>query len=124
VTIRRASGCVHVEILLQCPAQSRQSGDVRVFDSAAILLEELYAIARPAAIRANALKGRFTFKAEMDEEMRRIMFTHREGVKDCWCIAAIRLTRLAVCRWWIKCMSSFHSTIALASRNVEKPCGI
>jgi GST-like protein len=32
--------------------------------------------ARPAAIRANALKDRFTFKAEMDEEARRIMFRH------------------------------------------------
>jgi GSH-dependent disulfide-bond oxidoreductase len=32
--------------------------------------------ARPAAIRANALKDRFTFKAEMDEEARRIMFPH------------------------------------------------
>jgi GST-like protein len=32
--------------------------------------------ARPAAIRANALKDRFTFKAEMDEEARHIMFPH------------------------------------------------
>jgi GST-like protein len=32
--------------------------------------------ARPAAIRANALKDRFTFKAEMDEDARRIMFPH------------------------------------------------
>jgi len=32
--------------------------------------------ARPAAIRANALKDRFTFKAEMDQEARRIMFPH------------------------------------------------
>jgi GST-like protein len=32
--------------------------------------------ARPAAIRANALKDRFTFKAEMDEDARRIMFGH------------------------------------------------
>jgi GST-like protein len=32
--------------------------------------------ARPAAIRANALKDKFTFKAEMDEEARRIMFPH------------------------------------------------
>jgi GSH-dependent disulfide-bond oxidoreductase len=32
--------------------------------------------ARPAAVRANALKDRFTFKAEMDEEARRIMFPH------------------------------------------------
>jgi GST-like protein len=32
--------------------------------------------ARPAAIRANALKDRFTFKSEMDEEARRIMFPH------------------------------------------------
>jgi len=32
--------------------------------------------ARPAAIRANALKDRFPFKAEMDEEARRIMFPH------------------------------------------------
>ena len=35
--------------------------------------------ARPAAIRANALKDRFTFKAEMDEEARRIMFPHLVG---------------------------------------------
>jgi GST-like protein len=32
--------------------------------------------ARPAAVRANALKDRFTFKAEMDEEACRIMFPH------------------------------------------------
>lgn len=32
--------------------------------------------ARPAAIRANALKDRFVFKGEMDEEARRIMFPH------------------------------------------------
>ena len=32
--------------------------------------------ARPAAIRANVLKDRFTFKAEMDAEGRRIMFRH------------------------------------------------
>jgi len=32
--------------------------------------------ARPAAIRANALKDRFTFKTDMDEEVRRIMFPH------------------------------------------------
>jgi GST-like protein len=32
--------------------------------------------ARPAAIRANALKDRFTFKTEMDEEARHIMFRH------------------------------------------------
>ena len=32
--------------------------------------------ARPAAIRANALKDQFTFKAEMDEEARHIMFPH------------------------------------------------
>jgi GSH-dependent disulfide-bond oxidoreductase len=32
--------------------------------------------ARPAAIRANALKDRFTFKAEIDEEARRHMFRH------------------------------------------------
>ncbi len=32
--------------------------------------------ARPAAVRANALKDRFTFKAEMDEEARRFMFPH------------------------------------------------
>jgi hypothetical protein len=32
--------------------------------------------ARPAAIRASALKDRFTFKADMDEEARRIMFPH------------------------------------------------
>ena len=32
--------------------------------------------ARPAAIRANALKDRFQFKTEMDEEARRFMFPH------------------------------------------------
>ena len=32
--------------------------------------------ARPAAQRANALKDKFTFKAEMDEEARRHMFRH------------------------------------------------
>jgi GST-like protein len=32
--------------------------------------------ARPAAVRANALKDRFQFKAEMDEEARRFMFRH------------------------------------------------
>ncbi len=32
--------------------------------------------ARPAAVRAEALKDRFEFKAEMDEEARRFMFPH------------------------------------------------
>jgi GSH-dependent disulfide-bond oxidoreductase len=32
--------------------------------------------ARPAAVRANALKDRFQFKADMDEEARRHMFPH------------------------------------------------
>lgn len=32
--------------------------------------------ARPAAARAVALKDRFTFKAEMDDEARNIMFRH------------------------------------------------
>jgi GSH-dependent disulfide-bond oxidoreductase len=32
--------------------------------------------ARPAAVRAEALKDRFTFKADMDEEARRMMFPH------------------------------------------------
>jgi GST-like protein len=32
--------------------------------------------ARPAAIRASALKDKFTFKADMDEEARRFMFRH------------------------------------------------
>lgn len=32
--------------------------------------------ARPAAVRAMALKDRFTFKAEMDDEARRTMFRH------------------------------------------------
>lgn len=32
--------------------------------------------ARPAAIRASALKDKFTFKAEMDEQARRHMFPH------------------------------------------------
>jgi GSH-dependent disulfide-bond oxidoreductase len=32
--------------------------------------------ARPAAARANALKDKFTFKAEMDEEAKHIMFGH------------------------------------------------
>lgn len=34
--------------------------------------------ARPAAIRANALKDKFTFKTDMDAEARRIMFRHTE----------------------------------------------
>ena len=38
------------------------------------LLDEVSA--RPAAARANALKDKFTFKAEMDEEARSIMFGH------------------------------------------------
>ena len=32
--------------------------------------------ARPAAARAIALKDKFTFKAEMDDEARNIMFRH------------------------------------------------
>ena len=32
--------------------------------------------ARPAAVRAEALKGRHTFKAEVDDEARRAMFPH------------------------------------------------
>ena len=32
--------------------------------------------ARPAAARAIALKDKFTFKAEMDDEARNIMFGH------------------------------------------------
>ncbi|UDL93237.1 glutathione S-transferase N-terminal domain-containing protein [Lichenihabitans sp. PAMC28606] len=36
------------------------------------LLDEI--TARPAAIRAEAIKSRFTFKTEMDEEARRFMF--------------------------------------------------
>jgi GST-like protein len=32
--------------------------------------------ARPAAARANALKDKFTFKAEMDDEARGNMFKH------------------------------------------------
>jgi GST-like protein len=32
--------------------------------------------ARPAAQRAEALKGRHAFKAEMDDEARRVMFRH------------------------------------------------
>ena len=32
--------------------------------------------ARPAAARAVALKDKFTFKAEMDDEARNIMFRH------------------------------------------------
>jgi GST-like protein len=32
--------------------------------------------ARPAAARAVALKDKFTFKTEMDEEARHIMFGH------------------------------------------------
>jgi glutathione S-transferase len=35
-----------------------------------------YINARPAAVRANALKDRFNFKAEMDEEARRNLFRH------------------------------------------------
>jgi GSH-dependent disulfide-bond oxidoreductase len=38
------------------------------------LLDEV--TARPAATRALALKDKFTFKAEMDEEARHIMFGH------------------------------------------------
>ncbi len=32
--------------------------------------------ARPAAVRAEALKARFSFKTEMDEEARRFLFPH------------------------------------------------
>ena len=32
--------------------------------------------ARPAAVRANALKERFSFKTEMDEDARRVLFPH------------------------------------------------
>jgi GST-like protein len=32
--------------------------------------------ARPAAARASALKDKFTFKAEMDEEAKNFMFGH------------------------------------------------
>jgi GST-like protein len=32
--------------------------------------------ARPAAVRANALKDKFTFKAKMDDEARAVMFKH------------------------------------------------
>jgi len=32
--------------------------------------------ARPAAQRANALKDKFSFKTEMDDEARNIMFRH------------------------------------------------
>jgi GSH-dependent disulfide-bond oxidoreductase len=35
--------------------------------------------ARPAAARVNALRERFAFKAEMDDEARRHMFKHLEG---------------------------------------------
>jgi GST-like protein len=52
--------------------------------------------ARPAAVRANALKDRYNFKAEMDEEARRHLFRHlqepspevrresdaKEGIRD------------------------------------------
>jgi GSH-dependent disulfide-bond oxidoreductase len=38
------------------------------------LLDEI--TARPAAARAVALKDKFTFKAEMDDEARNIMFGH------------------------------------------------
>jgi GST-like protein len=38
------------------------------------LLDEVSA--RPAAARAIALKDKFTFKAEMDDEVRHIMFGH------------------------------------------------
>jgi len=33
-------------------------------------------VARPAAIRANAFKDRFSFKPGMDEVARRILFPH------------------------------------------------
>jgi GSH-dependent disulfide-bond oxidoreductase len=32
--------------------------------------------ARPAAVRANALKDKYTFKGEMDAEARRHLFRH------------------------------------------------
>ncbi len=32
--------------------------------------------ARPAAVRASALKDKFTFKAAMDDEARAVMFKH------------------------------------------------
>ena len=32
--------------------------------------------ARPAAVRANALKDKYTFKPDMDDEARRHMFRH------------------------------------------------
>jgi GSH-dependent disulfide-bond oxidoreductase len=32
--------------------------------------------ARPAAVRANALKDKYTFKSEMDAEARRHLFRH------------------------------------------------
>jgi GST-like protein len=38
------------------------------------LLDEVSA--RPAAARALALKDKFTFKADMDDEARNIMFRH------------------------------------------------
>ena len=37
--------------------------------------------ARPAAQRAAALKDRYTFKTEMDDETRRAMFPHNESLK-------------------------------------------
>ncbi len=42
------------------------------------LLDEINA--RPAAVRAEALKTRFTFKAEMDDEARRVLFPHLASV--------------------------------------------
>jgi GSH-dependent disulfide-bond oxidoreductase len=35
--------------------------------------------ARPAAVRASAIKEKFTFKTEADEEMRRFMFPGTAG---------------------------------------------
>ena len=54
-------------------------GALDQFPSVKRLVDEVSA--RPAAIRAAAWKERYTFKAEVDEEARRIMFPHNERLK-------------------------------------------
>jgi GST-like protein len=51
-------------------------GGLEKFPNVKRLLDEINA--RPAAVKAEALKTNFAFKAEMDEEARKIMFRHLE----------------------------------------------
>lgn len=51
-------------------------GGIEKFPNVKRLLDEINA--RPAAAKAEALKNNFAFKAEMDEEARKIMFRHLE----------------------------------------------